>query len=106
MRWIVSVSLLVPIFVCLGLPVRAQFYSNERYSYGGRDSTVDALGRDSLGRTNFDSTVEYLQRRSEEERERREREERKRRLRENFISIGPEQLFDLPHSRPLNQPGR
>jgi hypothetical protein len=79
---------------------QAQIFSHhDLYSYSANPETRnDPLTQHSFGGTRFDSTLEFLKRKNEEERERRDKRERERRTNENFSNV-PGELLDSYFSR-------
>lgn len=98
----------VLVFVAFpGLSTQAQIFSHQDlYSYSANPETRnDPLTQHSFGGTRFDSTLEFLKRKNEEERERREKRERERRTNENFSNV-PGELLDSYFSRRSPSYGR
>jgi hypothetical protein len=97
------ITVLWPLLGFLALlvaPARAQLYGNDMPAYShGRVPGMDPLAQQSFDGRRFDSTVEYLQRKAEEDRRRRELQERQRRRSENDIVTTPERLLDSYFSR-------
>ena len=70
----------------------AQIYPQGIISSPGR-RLGDTLTQQSAGGTGFDSTLDFLRRKDEEERERREMQTRQRRILDNYTSV-PDVLRD------------
>jgi len=93
MKQLPVLAIVLAFFAFPGLPVRAQLYSQENYS--------------SNGGTGFDTTIDSLQRKAEEQRKRRELAERQRRLSENAVTNTPERLLlDSYFSRRSDAPSK
>jgi hypothetical protein len=74
------------------ISARAQVYPQGIVTSPGR-RLGDTLTQQSAGGTGFDSTLDFLKRKDEEERERREIQNRQRRILDNYTSV-PDVLRD------------
>jgi hypothetical protein len=100
MRQVALLTTAVSLMAFLAMPAWAQFYGQDMHSFSkSRESGVDPLTQYSFGGARFDNTLQFLQRKDEEERKRREQRERQRRMRENDFTNVTEPLMDSYFSR-------
>ena len=88
---VLSVGLIIVAFSCI--PAQAQIYPQGIVSSPVRPTMSDTLVEQSAAGTGFESTIDFLKRKDEEERERRQIQDRQRRILDNFTSV-PETLRD------------
>ena len=87
-------------FAFMAPPGWAQFYGQDMNSYSHlREKGSDPMTQHSWGGTSFNDTLEYLQRKAEEDRRRRELQESQRRRSENEMTTTSERLLESYFSR-------
>ena len=91
--YVIVLSIGLSFVVFSGIPAQAQVYPQGIVSSPGRATMSDTLAQQSAAGTGFESTLDFLKRKDEEERERREIRDRQRRILDNFTSV-PESLRD------------
>ena len=100
MKSAAMLSLVYGFVAVMALPATAQFYGQDMNSYSySRESGIDPLTQHSFHGMRFGDTVEYLQRKAEEDNKRRELQERQRRRSENDMTTTSERLLDSYFTR-------